>query len=493
MTDSDEHAAEAALRGFFGRDALYLGLWAVQFIGAALFTPITSRVLGAPQFGSAAAATAVMQVLFAVGGFGMQTAVQRVYSDRGPAAARVTVTTATAIATGVCLVAYLSGPLWAGPVGFGHFSFLVREAIVWGWLTAIANAGLGLLRSTDRLVAFAVATLLQSVAGEGLGLAFVLIGPGTARDYLKGLIIAQALTGLWVLVCVGVDVPRRRDRPLLAQAIAFGAGLVPAGLAQLIIDTSDRLIIHADLGSVATARYYVARNIGGFVGLVLALVNFVWMPRVFSLEDGPALTTVLRTSRNAVYALLAPLNLGLGAIGPFLLVVWVPPSYGPLGVQVVLSLTATATCFYAASTAATRVLLRTGHTGFVGGLTGLTAGVNVALNLLLVPSLGVNGSALASLGSYAVLAFSLNVAAQRFITLPRTPVRLFTALALSASIGLLLTQAPVFGLFILVRAALALLAAAWGAVVLMAILAPERLPRVAPTLRRLLDIPDDLT
>jgi len=59
----------------FGRDSLYMLMWAVQIICAAGLTPITTRVLGLAEFGTVTSANAVMQVLFVFAGLGLQTAV----------------------------------------------------------------------------------------------------------------------------------------------------------------------------------------------------------------------------------------------------------------------------------------------------------------------------------------------------------------------------------------------------------------------------------
>jgi O-antigen/teichoic acid export membrane protein len=486
----DHHAeADEALRGLFGRDSVYLGLWAVQLVWAALFTPITSRLLGATNFGVASAATAVMQILVSLGGFGMQTALQRVFERSGEIAARKAMAASIGIATVVCLAAAATGVLWAAPLGFGSFSAVVRECVAWGWLTAITSAGLGLLRSRDQLRPFATATLLQSVAAEGLGLVFVVAIKATAAEYLMGIVIAQAAAALCVLFSTAPLPAGRSDRRMIQTSVKFGAGLVPAALAQFVFDASDRLVVHGDLGSVATARYSVARNIGGLTVVLLTVMNNVWMPRVFAFVDGPLLRTVLRTSRDAIYAILVPLILGLGAVSPYLLSLWVPPSYRPLGMQVVLSIISATAFFAAIGTAATRALLHSGKTATVGVLTTLAAVVNLGLNLILVPTWGLTGSAVATLASYAALGVMLHISGQRVMGVDRSPPSLFLAGGLSIGASLALTQAPVWGPFIAVRVLLALITAIWFFATLASIVRPERLPRLSRLIRGWIGMP----
>ena len=98
------------VRGLFGRDSIYLVLWAAQLGAAALFTPVTTRLLGPARFGLVASSIAVMQVLVALAGFGLQSAVQRQYARSGERDARRLITLAIAISALVFLLADATGP-----------------------------------------------------------------------------------------------------------------------------------------------------------------------------------------------------------------------------------------------------------------------------------------------------------------------------------------------------------------------------------------------
>jgi O-antigen/teichoic acid export membrane protein len=115
-------AVAHALRGLFGRDSLYMLTWVAQLLCAALLTPVITRVMGAAQFGGAAAATAVMQILFVVAGLGLSTAIQRQYAARGgPAQARALLTLAIAAAFVVTVLVDATGELWSPYLGFGSY------------------------------------------------------------------------------------------------------------------------------------------------------------------------------------------------------------------------------------------------------------------------------------------------------------------------------------------------------------------------------------
>jgi O-antigen/teichoic acid export membrane protein len=414
--------AEQAVRGLFGRDLVYLLLWAAQIGGVALFTPLTTRLLGPARFGQAAVAVAVMQVLVAIGSFQLQVAVQRAYARSGEHVARVLVGLAIVVGLVTFAVADLTGPLWI-PVTGGHaYTSTIHYAVIWAALTAVTNAALGLIRSRDRLGQFALVTLAQSVFAEVVAVTLVLLVSRTASEYVFGEMVAQAVAVGFALLIARPAVPRRRDAALMTGALRYSAALVPAALGTFVIDVSDRLVIHGEMGAAAVGRYAVARNIGGIAIVLLVALNNVWMPRVFGLANAELRRSVLSASRNAVYALLVPALVGWTVISPLLLEVFAPPSYRPQKLVLIVVLIAVASFPAAAAVTAIRTILLTRSTGWIAVATVLAAAVNLGLNFLLVPVLGIEGSALATLTAYLLRWIVLAGAAARLIRLPALPM-----------------------------------------------------------------------
>jgi O-antigen/teichoic acid export membrane protein len=409
----DEPAA-AAVRGLFGRDSIYLSIWIAQLGATALFTPVATRLLAPSQFGLVAASIAVMQVLVAIGGMQLQMAVQRRYAaPGGERDARRLVTLAIAVALLVWVIADRTGPSWAPALGLGDYPLPVRYAVGWASMTAITYAALGLLRSRDRLLAFATVSLLQSVIAAALSLLLVVLVRRSASEYVLGQLIAQIAAAAAALGWTRPLALRRRDLAMAGDALRYAIPLMPASLAVFVLEASDRLVVQHDLGAAAVARYAVAYNIGSIPLILLGALNTVWMPRVFALGDRDVRASVLRQSRDALYALLVPVVAGLGIGAPVLLRIWAPASYRPDDLLVVTALVASSSIALAGAMSHTRVLLVEGRTGPVATGTMLAAAVNLALNIALVPVLGIEGSALATLVGYGSLHASLASATRR--------------------------------------------------------------------------------
>jgi O-antigen/teichoic acid export membrane protein len=414
--DIDETSAQA-LRGLFGRDSLYLILWAIQIVLAALLTPVETRLLGPSSFGVVAAAVAVMQLLVQVGSFNLQTAIARAYTrPDGEANARRLVVLAIAVAGTLLILAYTTGPYWCDAIGLRHFSTPIRYAVIWAALTAVTNATFGVLRSRDQLGWFATVAVIQSVVAEAVAVALMVFIHRTPTMYLFGQMVCQGLAVVVGLVATRPKLPRIRDLPVLGDALRFTAPLLPAAVAAFAFDVSDRLVIHADIGSAATARYAVARNIGGFAIILLSVLQNAWMPRLFALKDQAVRRTVMAASRDGIYALVACFALAITLASPVLLLIWVPASFRPSTLVLVSGLIAVSAIPAAGGQSSIRVLILNERSTMVAVTMVLGAALNLALNLAVVPWLGIYGSALSTLIAYSLMLDGCH-------DLPAVPVR----------------------------------------------------------------------
>ena len=418
-------SVDAHLSRLFGRDSLYMILWAVQLGCAALLTPVLTRFLGTGEFGTVAAANTVMQVLFVIGGFGLQTAIQRAYArPGGPSDARRIITLAIVLAVAVTGLALTTAAGWAGPLGLAGELPALRLAVVWAGLSAITNASLGLLRSQDRLGVFALVSVLQSVVAEAASLGLVASAGPAAESFLLGQVLLQAVAALAGLVLARPHWLRPADLPMLRGALTYALPLVPAVLGMLILATADRLLIQAALGADAVARYQVAYNVASGPILLLGVLNTAWMPRFFALAEAGERTAVLAASRDLLYRLLVPLVAGVAIGAPFVLRVWAPPSYRPEELYWVFSLIVVAAVPFAAQLALHRALVAAGHTGVVAIAVCVAATVNLLLTWALIPPLGLAGAALATVAAYGLLYLGLRRGAAVTVPVPAPPARL---------------------------------------------------------------------
>ena len=429
-------APKAHVAQLFGRDSLYMLMWAVQIISAALLTPITTRVLGLSEFGTVTSANAIMQVLFVFAGLGLQTAVQREYSTfENPRGAHQLILASLGLTVGFTAIAWFTVPLWAGVLEMGDRQDALRWAVLWAGTSAMTSISLGLLRSLDKLLMFSIVSFIQSVVAEALALGLVKFYRATAEAFLGGQVVAQFVAALLGLVVAPPALLLWRDRHVLDRALRFALPLVPAALSSFVLSVSDRLIVEAQMGSEAVARYQVAYNVASMPMLLLSVLNSAWMPRFFGIADESERRTVLASSRDALYRLMLPVVAGFACGAPLVLRVWAPSSYHPQQLHFVVCIVLITAIPYAGQLAVTRTLMAEGRTGASAAATLLAAVLNVGLNFALVPRFGLEGCAFATLAAYGFLYVALEVIG-RSARVPGSPRSLKLQLAGAAILAL---------------------------------------------------------
>jgi len=447
---------EVAMRGLFGRDSAYLMVAAAQSALAALSIPITTRLLGS-QFAVVTTSIAVMQVLVAFGVFSLPTAIQRNYRDDDAGRdARRTISIAIVTATITLVVAYASGPLWSPALGLGTFGAPLRYAVIWAGLSAVTFATMALLRSRNLFRVYALVSFVQAAAAEVFSVLLVVFVHRSASEFILGEMLMQAVAVVVALLVTRPLPLRRSDRQLVVSSLKYASGLLPAAVAAFLLTSSDRIIIRHDLPIIEVARYGAVYNIAAIPILLLGLLDPVWLPRFFKLNDPRVRARVMADSRDVLFRLLIPTVLGLGFGAPLVLSVWVPGSYHPAGLVIVIVTISAGAFPVAGYISANRVLLMAGRTFPIGIGTVLAAGFNIICNIILVPLMGIEGSALSTSLAYILLLGLATLFSYRIQTLRRPGFGLLLGCAMAVAVALGCTLLPWTGVFAVVRAVLTL-------------------------------------
>ncbi len=386
---------------------------------AACVTPIVTRLIGPGPFGRVAAGMAVMQVLYCFESLGLAVAVQRVHAE-GPDGERHSrsLLSVALLSTAVMTIVLVgTSNAWGGALGFSGTITTLRIALAWGGTASATAVFKARLRSEDRVLSFSLVSVVEGLVAQLMALGAVLIWQRTATVYLGAIVAGQALA----LVCGVVASPPRIAGVLAHRRnlaiLAFALPLIPEQLASFVLNTSDRLIVQSRLGPVALGRYSLAYNLAGTGAVLLVMFNVVWLPDIFSAAPGRRRAEVLARTRDRLLRMALPTMLGIALGAPAVLTVWAPSSFRPDGLVTTTTLVALTTLPALIYTSEYRVLVAAGRTKTVALATCGCAVLNVSLNLILVPVLGLNGSALATVVSYGALAVVAHLLARSATTL----------------------------------------------------------------------------
>jgi O-antigen/teichoic acid export membrane protein len=348
----------------------------------------------------------------------------------------------------------------------GQMAELTRIAIGGLWVLTMYEFMLTLFRLEERARAFFVTTILNVLAAIALTVVLVVGLDEGARGLLLG---SYATGAAFVLVLVALQWRRlslRFDRGLLRRLFRFGLPTMPAEVSLYLLNFVDRLVIVRSLGLAEAGLYSLAVKFAQAVNVLVRGFQLAWPPLAYSIRDDDEARRAYATVVTLFVAGCAFVVTGLWLFSRWIVRALADPkffdSYEAIG------LISTAVTLYALYLVLVVILGRTGRTefNFPAAIGALVA--NLALNLILVPALGIVGAGLALVASYLVVLGLMYVFTQRLFPVPYEWGRLLrVTLIVAALVGLAELAVPRSGavgllLRALLLAAYPLLLAATG-------------------------------
>ncbi len=296
----------------------------------------------------------------------------------------------------------LAGSLGALLVGGGALLFDEPGA---GWLLLAALYPISHVLELDATVfknriAWGVpvaARVMASTLALGIVLGLLALGVREPAQLLVGQVAGHATANLALFLAARPHLPRRALRaipwrPLLAAALPLGL----AGLCQQAYFYIDNLFVRALVGEVELGHYNVGVRILSYtimVAVYASLAALPWLSRRHSEGELGAATIAL------VQPLFALAGLGAGLLWPWteLLLSFFGEGFEAAGTSLRWLLGAT-TVIYAGAGLLTSVIAM-GRTRTMLAIAATGLGVNLVGNTLLVPRLGIDGAAIATLAT----------------------------------------------------------------------------------------------
>jgi O-antigen/teichoic acid export membrane protein len=424
------------LRRLATTGAAYTAASVVSKLIAVALLPLYTRYLTPADYGAAEVMFASVVAASIVIRFGTIEALLRFYYKDDEDPAEVVATSFAALfwlSTAAALVALpfakpISEALLDRPA-----ADLARIAIGGLWVLTLMEFLLTLFRLEERARAFFLTTLLNVLAAIGLTVVLV-IGKGEGA---RGLLLGSYVSGAAFVLAL-IVVQRRRlslwvDRALLRRLLRFGVPTMPAELSLYLLNFVDRIIIVRAAGLAEAGLYSLAVKFAQGVNVLVRGFQLAWPPLAYSIRDDD-------DARRAYAAVVTWFVTGCAfvVVAMWLFSRWIAralaapeffDSYEAVG------LIATGVTLYALYMVLVVILGRTGRTefNFPAAIGALVA--NVALNLVLVPPLGIVGAGIALVASYLVVVGLMYVFTQRLFPVPYEWSRLARVVIVSAALA----------------------------------------------------------
>jgi len=263
-------------------------------------------------------------------------------------------------------------------------------------------------------VFYSIATSLLTI---GLTIFFVVIlKSGLVGIYWAELIALSVMSVVAVIILKDWISPGSFSFALLKPMLIFALPLVPATIAGWVTASADRFILKAYENTSEIGLYSVAATLASGMTLVIGAFQMAWGPFAFSIIDEPGSHRVYGKVFSLYFWLGCGLATALTIFSPLILYIFTTSQYAGAASSVAYlafsSLAIGATYIAALSCGIAKKSIPSSISIFVGAV------VNTALNFILIPRLGRNGAAIATLVAYATAAIYLFVAGQKLYPIP---------------------------------------------------------------------------
>ncbi|GAB5534745.1 MAG: flippase [Rubricoccaceae bacterium] len=390
-----------------------------------LYFYVDPNVLAKAEFGNLGVLDATKSIALLVASAGIPMGLLRFASSRDLSEQDRAAVPATALLL-AALTALLIGTIgWVWSPTFASWLFGdAGRAEPFRWLAVyiafktIADVSFTEIRHRERAGSFVLVGVFEMAIMVGAILYFLVVKGEGLTGVMKGYALSAGVLAALLTPALLARVERRVLWSLVRPMLAFSLPLIASGLAARFLNIGDRYLITYFLGAESNAEYELAARFGGLVN-TLVVQSFAAAFTVLGLKalgDEADPTFHRRTFRH-LSAFAGVCALGLGMV--YSDVVALLPSNDPAYAEGdgLVMLIAGGFALYGLYIVAVNVLYAAGRTRTVALTVGLAGLANLALNLALIPMLGLAGAALATLLAYFVLAYGTAYAAEQSLSI----------------------------------------------------------------------------
>jgi O-antigen/teichoic acid export membrane protein len=293
---------------------------------------------------------------------------------------------------------------------------LARIAILGLWIFTLFEYLATLLRLDERAKAYFVFNMAGVVMAIPLTVWLVVLEDQGANGLLGAIYLATVPMVAWLLITERRRLALVPDRGLLRRMVRFGLPTMPAELSLYSLNFIDRIILVRFAGLAEAGLYALAIKFAQGINVLVRGFQLAWPPLAYSIQDDDEARRAYALIVTWFMAVCTFAVVGLWLLARWLLRLLAAPEF--FDAYEAVGLLAAGITLYALYLVQVVVLGRTGRTEFNFPATIAATAANVALNVALVPPLGIVGAGLALVVSYLVVLVLMYVFTQRLFPVP---------------------------------------------------------------------------
>jgi len=431
MLHSGTRVEESPVKSLLVHTSHYSLSSALIMVAGLVSFPILTRIFSVADYGVMSLVGSTLGIAVALGKVGVQHSIIRYQSEISSGNGRYTLNQLTSTTLlgmlGTSLLAALMIGIgsqlvpthWLGDTRVARLLAIIPPIVI---VQVLESSLINFVRAEQKTRTF----LLYQVSKKYLGLALILMAVLLVSRSLTAFYVAMAITEITAVTILAVTMFRARrapslsqfSRPLYWELLRFGVPmLIGYELSSIILSVGDRYLIEGLMGDVPLGLYSTAYNLCQYVQSVfIASVSQAIMPiymRMWDRNGREETATFVERSLRTYVLLGGPIIAGLAAVGPELLpalasdkytssvviLPWVIAGMAVDGLNPILG----AGLFIHRKTRTIMSIVMSG------------AVLNVVLNVLLIPRMGIMAAAVATLISYAFTALGMGFAGRRLL------------------------------------------------------------------------------
>lgn len=265
---------------------------------------------------------------------------------------------------------------------------------------------LGYFRARQQIKKHSVLVFGQTLLNFSFVIFFVLFGEGIVGAVF-GVLLRSFFVSLAAFLVIfsqiGFKVPSFCH---LKEYLTFGLPTIPGNLSSWVVNSSDRYVISMLLGTAAVGFYSPGYSLGNLVRMFVAPLSFmlpVVLSKYYDEQDTNTVKTILSYSLKYFLAFSIPSVVGLSLLSKPILSVLSTPEIASQG-YLITPFVALSALFSGTYSIITQIIVMEKKTKVIGTMWIFSATLNLGLNFLFIPFMGILGAAFTT-----VIAFMLNL------------------------------------------------------------------------------------
>lgn len=325
------------------------------------------------------------------------------------------------------------------PQQYSHLYYYIIPIILFDAVALVPFANLRLQRKAFKFTTIKIGNILINIT-----LNFVLV---LKFDYgIEAIFVANLVASIFSFIVLLPDILKNLElriyKNILVKMIKFGIPYLPASLAAMIVQVVDRPIVLSLTNYETVGIYQANHKLGVFMMLFVSMFQYAWQPFF--------LTNAREENAKEIFSKILTLFLLAASFIWILLTLFVEDFarieifnkfhiigsefWGGLYIVPVILLAYLFNGLYVNFTAGIYIEEKTKYIPLV---TGIGAAINILLNFILIPIIGIFGAAFAALASYITMASGLFYFSQKFYLIKYEYKKITKILLLIFSTGLI--------------------------------------------------------